>query len=353
MASEKGALTAVLNTLVYVYTYEMCGQQLRGLFLGILEIWATLGFLLTYLTGCFLSWYTIAWFLPLVTLMPGFIGLCASLESPLWLARKGREEEAEAVLKLVRCTTEEIREDLQTAHITLRDKPSCMSSLQDAAKKPNFLAITASCLILIMKELGGFAVLSIYIVYIFDQAGVGMDSNWSSVVVGFARLTCNCFASFLLHRWSRKYILVVGNIFTGIACALIGIFFFLQYKEENISHISWLPLAGLVMHMIAYAGGVGPCTWVVAAEVLPGPVRSLGFGIASAAYAMASFLVSKTFIDLKGIIGLHGVFWVFTGGSVCYILLVLLYIPETYGCSMKDIEDYWKNLKKKSKGVHV
>ncbi|XP_068235108.1 facilitated trehalose transporter Tret1-like [Palaemon carinicauda] len=341
----QATVTALLAPLITVYIYETTDQHLRGIMTSLVEFWATLGFVLSYVAGCLFDWVTIAWLLPLITLVPAFIGILASPESPFWMVKRGRMEEAKDILALLRCTEEEQKTDLEDAQRKLKNSATCSESVREATKLSNIKAIVASCLALIMKELGGYVVLSIYVVYIFEQAGVGMDPKWSSVIVGMTRMLCNCIASSLWHNFSHRLILIVGNVLIAIGTFFVGIFFYVQEKGEDVSYLSWLPLVGLVVHMIGAAGAIGPGTWALSVEVLPGPVRSFGFGLANTSYAITGFCISKLLLDLQTLMGLKGVFWIFTGGSLSYIALLLLYIPETLGRSPKDIEDYWENRK--------
>ncbi|XP_068235107.1 facilitated trehalose transporter Tret1-like [Palaemon carinicauda] len=351
----QGSIAAFLIPFATVYVYEISDQHLRGTFTSMVEIFATGGFVLCYLAGGLLSWETAAILLPLITLVPSFIGLFFSLESPLWLARKGREEEASEVLSLVRCTKEEAASDLKTAlRDTEAEAPKCSESLKLLTKKSNALAVLMSSSILIMKELSGFSVLSIYIVHIFQAAGVGFDPTWSSVIVGVTRLICNVLGSFMLHNFRRRMIFIFGNILTTLSTSAIATFFYFQSQSVDVSRFVWLPLAALVVHMIGYAAGVGPCSWTAAVEVLPGPVRSIGTGIYSTSYAITAFIISKTYPNIRDAIGLHGVFWLFSGGCVGYIIMAIFFLPETKGKSLQDIEDYWENkTRKRNTRVHV
>ncbi|XP_068233955.1 facilitated trehalose transporter Tret1-like [Palaemon carinicauda] len=337
-------IVALLNPFISVYTYEICDQSIRGMMSSFVEIWATIGYLLCYLAGCFLSWDFIALLLPIVLLVPVFIGLLFSPESPLWLARVHKENEAKEILKQIRCTEKEVIADLDAVQRSQNGKEStCSESLLVLTQKNHLKAILASSLIFAVNQLSGFAIIAIYVVHIFSAAGVGLSPSWSSVIIGTCRLVCSVVASLLLHKQSRRCMLFVGNTLTAIASAMMGTFFYLQSLGEDVSWLSWLPLFGLALYMVGYAGAVGPTTWVAGLEVLPGPVRSTGFGIASTCFSLTAFLLSKFFLDMKDLIGLHGVFWFFSCGSLVYIALVFLYIPETYGKSMKEIAEYWES----------
>lgn len=54
-----------------------------------------------------------------------------------------------------------------------------------------------------------------------------------------------------------------------------------------------------------------------------------------------TFLVTKTYVDLTLLIGSHGAFWLF--GVICLISLafVIIFVPETRGRSLEEIERYY------------
>ncbi|XP_066972663.1 facilitated trehalose transporter Tret1-like isoform X2 [Macrobrachium rosenbergii] len=341
-------IVALLIPPAWVYTYEICDQSVRGMMSSFFEIWSTVGYLLSYLAGCFLSWDLIALLLPIVILVPAFTGLLFSPESPLWLARVNRENEAKEILERVRCTENEVTADLEAVRSSQNGKASsaCSESLSTFTKKSHLKATIASSLIFTANQLTGLATIAIYVVHIFNESGVGLSPSWSSVVTGVFRLVFSVIASFLLRGQSRRRMLFVGNTLTAFASAIMGTFFYLQSLGQDVSWLSWLPLSGLALYMVGYAGAVGPTCWTAALEVLPGPVRSVGFAIATTCYSITGFTLSRFFLDMKDTIGLHGVFWFFSCGSLVFIIMVLFYIPETYGKSTKEVAAYWENTSK-------
>lgn len=335
---------AVLNPAVYMYTYEMTDARLRGAMTGLTDLWTTFGFFLCYIFGCFFSWEVIAWLIPLLTTLPSFIGLLFTPESPMWLVRKGREQEAVMILTEFRCSTEEVIEEVKAETKTSDKDVSFVNSLQEVVKKPNLIAMVASALLLVMKEMSGNSGVTIYIIYIFQFAGVGIDPSWSSVVVVSVRLLFNGLCTILVYNVPRKIALASGTITSSIAATSLGLFFFLQSTGYDVSHLGWLPLVSLVFYIIGYAGAQGPFCWLTSVEVLPGPVRSIGCGTTNAVYSAVAFLISKTFPDMQEAVGLHGVFWFYASSSVCILIIVLIFVPETYGMSLKDVGQYWENV---------
>lgn len=345
----QGTMVAFLFSVMSVYPCEMSDERMLGTLTSLTDAWASLGLLLCYLLGRYLSWPTLSWLLPLVTLVPGFLGLLLSLESPLWMARKGMDAEARETLTRLRGTPEEVNEELRVVRNTReKDSINCMESLRLAAKVENVRPMVISACILVMKQISGSSALMIYIVRIFQVAGVGFDPHFSSALVGIARLSCNFVGSALIMRLPRKALLISGNVTTALTTTAIATFFYLQSRGNDISSLSWLPIISLVLFMIGYSAGISPSAWLVSVEILPGPVRSLGFGVGLTCYSISSFVVSKTFEDVAAAWGLYGLFWSYAAGSVSYILLLVFLVPETRGRSRQEIEDIWYGKKEES-----
>ncbi|XP_068244975.1 facilitated trehalose transporter Tret1-2 homolog [Palaemon carinicauda] len=338
----QGAAVALTNSVINVYVYEICELRIRGIMTSLSEFSSSLGYLICYFLACFFSWDQIALIISTVVILPSFIGVIISPESPLWLARTGKEEEAKRVMKTVRRTEKEILSDLEAASRNKNESATYRESLQILTKKPNLKAMIASSLIFIFNQLTGYSIVTLYVVHIFEAARAGLPAQWSSVIVGTCRPVISALTAYLLHTSSRRFLLALGCTFTGIANGIIGTYFFLQHMEYDLSSLNWLPLFGLVLYMIGYSGFVGPTTWSAGVEVLPESVRSIGYGIGITCYSITAFLLSKFFVDLKIILGMHGMFWLFSGGSFIFAAVTLLYIPETLGKSLDDINDYWE-----------
>lgn len=82
-------------------------------------------------------------------------------------------------------------------------------------------------------------------------------------------------------------------------------------------------------------------------EIFPSKVRGHAASVATAFNWACSFAVTKSFNDLVGTIGAHGAFWFF--GFFCFtsIFFVYMFVPETKGHSLENIEK--RMLEKKPK----
>lgn len=60
-------------------------------------------------------------------------------------------------------------------------------------------------------------------------------------------------------------------------------------------------------------------------------------------YYIESFGVSKTFLDLKSLLDLHGVFFFYGALGFVGILFIFFCLPETEGKKLEDVEKIFSN----------
>ena len=77
------------------------------------------------------------------------------------------------------------------------------------------------------------------------------------------------------------------------------------------------------------------------AELLPPKVRSIANSIIICFAFLCGFLIAKTFVDLLEGLGRSGTFFLY--GAICVIgtLLTALFVPETRGKSIEEIQRFY------------
>ena len=105
-------------------------------------------------------------------------------------------------------------------------------------------------------------------------------------------------------------------------------------------------LVGLVAFIISFAFSLGPVVWTVINEIFPGRIRGRAVAICTAVNWGAAFLVSQFFLSLIGAVGSSATFWLFAAFSIIGWVWVYVYVPETKGQSLEQIQQIWKGLRR-------
>ncbi|XP_057593615.1 solute carrier family 2, facilitated glucose transporter member 12 [Hippopotamus amphibius kiboko] len=113
--------------------------------------------------------------------------------------------------------------------------------------------------------------------------------------------------------------------------------------------LKWLSLASLLVYVAAFSIGLGPMPWLVLSEMFPGGIRGRAMALTSSMNWGVNLLISLTFLTVTDLIGLPWVCFIYTIMSLASLVFVVVFIPETKGCSLEQIsmklakENYVKN----------
>ncbi|XP_018885319.3 solute carrier family 2, facilitated glucose transporter member 12 isoform X1 [Gorilla gorilla gorilla] len=101
--------------------------------------------------------------------------------------------------------------------------------------------------------------------------------------------------------------------------------------------LKWLSLASLLVYVAAFSIGLGPMPWLVLSEIFPGGIRGRAMALTSSMNWGINLLISLTFLTVTDLIGLPWVCFIYMIMSLASLLFVVMFIPETKGCSLEQI----------------
>ncbi|XP_068933442.1 solute carrier family 2, facilitated glucose transporter member 12 [Petaurus breviceps papuanus] len=102
-------------------------------------------------------------------------------------------------------------------------------------------------------------------------------------------------------------------------------------------YLKWLSLVSLLFYVAAFSISLGPMPWLVLSEIFPGGIRGRAMALTSSMNWGINLLVSLTFLTVTELIGLPWVCFIYTIMSLAALVFVVLFIPETKGCSLEQI----------------
>ena len=110
------------------------------------------------------------------------------------------------------------------------------------------------------------------------------------------------------------------------------------YTKGCPSKMGWLAIVGLALYIIFFSPGMGTVPWVVNSEIYPLRYRGICGGIASTTCWVSNLVVSQSFLSLTVAIGTAWTFMLFGFVAVIGIFFVLIFVPETKGVPMEEVE---------------
>lgn len=320
-----------------VYLAEIAPPDIRGTMVSLFQFCITLGILLAYVVDYTLAphwrWMLLFGLLPALIL---FIGMLPSPESPRWLVVQGQEQNARQLLRRVRTSDAAVDKELDEIKTSLAQQSGGFSELRSPRLRPALIIAVA---LAIFQQITGINAVIYFAPSIFKAAGFTSDVGalLATIGVGTVNVLATIIALYAIDRAGRRSLLLWGITGMLIALLALGALFWMGKSAPSA-----LTLISVLVFIVSFAIGLGPVFWLLAAEIFPLEVRSLGMGIATFCNWGANFIVALTFPILLTSLGGSIVFWLYGVFSLAALVFVYGYVPETKGKSLEQIEDYWR-----------
>jgi sugar porter (SP) family MFS transporter len=328
------------SSTVPTYLSELAPAKVRGAMGALNQIFIVLGiliaFLVSYGLGPSSNWRLMfaGAIVPAVILL---FGLNIMPESPRWLLKNGREDEARSVLVSAHGSAADIDTELDTIREVVRldtEKGRFRDLLQPWVRP----MLVVAMLLAIGQQFSGVNAINAYFPTMLISLGFATQAALlSGVLLGVTKFLFTAWVVFVVDRWGRKPLLLIGNVIMVITLSAAG---WVVLGVKDTGTVGILMLILMVLYLVGYELGWGAVVWVMMAEVFPLKARSAGMGIASVVLWAATGIVSAVFpimSDPKAL-GIGGSMFVFGGINVVLFALTKWLVPETKGRSLEEIE---------------
>ena len=318
-----------------MYIAEIAPARLRGRLVAVSQLNVVVGILLAFVSNYLLA-QAIAgptawrWMLGVEAIPAAlfFVLLFAIPESPRWLVRQDRRDDARRVLESL--GEADVEGELEEIAASLRHEGTRRSEplFQKRYTRPILLAWAVAML----NQLSGVNALMYYAPRIFQMAGAAAnDALLQATAIGGTNLVFTIVALFLIDRFGRRPLLIAGGL--GAASSL-GLTAWGFYAGTGAGH---LVLAGLLGFIASHAIGQGAVIWVFLSEIFPNRVRAKGQALGSFTHWTMAAVVSWSFPVLAAAAGGHA-FTLFAAMMLLQAVFAWRLMPETRGVSLEELE---------------
>lgn len=322
-----------------LYISEITAQKDRGRMISLYQMAITIGMLLAYFSDSLLAggghW---RWMLG-IPAIPAFLFLLSTFivpYSPRWLVTKGRDKEAAKVLGVLRDSREKARSELKRIQKQVnKDQTGGFELLKTS--KPFRRSFMLGLSLQALQQLSGINVLLYFAPKVLERAHFGSSAAiWATTALGAANLASTIVALFLIDRWGRRPLLVTSCVIASISLVVFG--FVLKMHIEGMWGAA-LVIGTLVVFVLAFALGEGPLPWTLCSEIQPLKGRSLAIGCSTFVNWITNWLISSVFLSCMAVLGDSVTFWILAGFNLVFLGVALVFVPETKGVSLEEIEE--------------
>jgi MFS transporter, SP family, galactose:H+ symporter len=341
----------IASFIVPLYLSETAPASIRGSMGTLFQLMITIGIFLIALSNVFIARIFVnpATSLPIMfltvtlfaTLM--FAGSFILPESPRWLMLKGRKDQAISVLRRTLNTQAEIDAEIGEIEEALHGPQG--AGIKIIARGYFFKVLLVGVLLQVFQQLVGINMMIYYSPTIFGYAG--MKGLLAMMTVPTVNMLFTFPAIHLVEKWGRKKLLYVGAI-AMIITMLASAFVFQSIGDvSDPALIGGAPkvllLIAVILYIFGFAVSWGPVVWLVCSEIFPLEGREVGMTITTMVNWTFAGLVMANALTFMSKYGNASIFYVFAGFCVLAIVFVALFVPETKGITLEELEF---NLKK-------
>ncbi|XP_031627835.1 facilitated trehalose transporter Tret1-2 homolog [Contarinia nasturtii] len=369
-----GLGSAIGTSPAIVYITEVARPDLRGSLISAAPTLASLGMVISYAKGAFMGWRMLAWLSIIYTIVPVIFIHIFVPESPVWLVSKGSIEEAARSLKFLYKNypqPEHTAQSLSDMHLTSlqREKEknfrgknmpknfsvTSFTPMQSegfrSSKWAGFFRPTGYKPMIILfflfliQQFSGIYITLFYAVTFFNDIGSKVNAYHVSICIGITRFVMSLCNAWFLKKFKRRPLVMVSGIGMAIVMFISGTF--TKWIKDGTSQQAWVPVVCMLLYVCFSMVGLLTIPWTMTAELFPNEIRGVAHSISYSMANILMFVAINVYRDLtKFLGGSHAIQYFFAGVSIIAVFFALLFLPETFGKKLSEIEDHFRGKSK-------
>jgi sugar porter (SP) family MFS transporter len=336
-----GFAVGAATQTVPMYVAELAPASRRGRLVLTFQIGIGTGIVIATLVGASeaVSWRVSVGSAAVPALIMGLL-LLRLPESPRWLVKADRLDEARSALTSVREQGSDVEPELDEIRGLEREERKAAASgnrgwrgLRKPWVRP---ALIVGCGIAIFTQLSGIEMIIYYAPTILTDNGFSETAALRvSVALGVTYLVMMIVGLTIVDMVGRRRLTLVMIPGAALALAVLGGLFVTGHSGRGSTP---LIIACLVVFMFFNAGGLQLMGWLTGSEIYPLAARSAGTAAQSMTLWATNMLITLTLLTIIEGIGVGPTMWLYAAFNVAAWVFVFRRMPELTGHSLEHIE---------------
>nr|WP_321408423.1 sugar porter family MFS transporter [uncultured Carboxylicivirga sp.] len=334
-----GLAVGATSVIGPMYISEISPASNRGRLVSMNQFAITIGIVLAYVFDYLLlplgleSWRYMLAIPALFGILYLILTFISFPESPRWLVSKGRKQEAEDVMMKIGGEQLVKSELSQIEKVISEEKSKDRLFLSELFKGKTGKVVFIGTLIAAFQQITGINAVIMFAPEMFKAAGSAQgESVMQAMVVGLVNFLMTIIALWLVDKKGRKTLLLWG------AAGMIISLSYLTWEFTKESPFGVGVLVALLVYISFFAASFAPVMWVIISEIYPNRIKAMAMSFSTAVSWLCTFLTVYFAPVIQGEFGLSYLFGIFGVFSVFAFVFVKIWIPETKGKSLEEIE---------------
>ncbi|KAK1967679.1 general substrate transporter [Colletotrichum sublineola] len=361
----------VITATVPSYIAELSIPSIRGVLTGLFEV--------TYQAGSVIGFWinyginqnmepsdSASWRLPMaVQLIPSGVLLAGGFllhESPLWLYRKGREEEAQKTLVALRhlpIDHQYMQEEVDMIRARLSEEAAVAAtygggfyayirgSLHELSRKGMRNRLLLVFCAFALQNMSGAAAINYHSPMLFGSTGITDVALYTGIYGLVKAVASIIFYGALIDTWGRRRPTIISSVACCLCLWFVGAYVKVANPAATIAAGRKLTAstetggraatAAIMIYSVFWSFGLNGIPWIVSAEIFPGALRNLTGTFAAFTQWLIQFIVTKALPYIFSSLD-YGVWFFFAGWMLTASVWAYFFLPETKGLTIDHMD---------------
>lgn len=348
-----GLWAGVAQTILPVYVGEIAEPKIRGSLCTFNNLLVNSGVLFVYLFGPLVSYNALAIICGLMTVVY-FCAFIVAPETPYYYVLHNREESAFKSLTWLRgnASGSEIEAELsgivQGVHRQTEHKGSFREIFSDEGNRKGFII---SEVYAILKRTSGSGVLQAYASITLPDLTFGvLNRNECVLIVGTVSLLSSVFSVFVAAYFNRRNLVTISCGISGATMVVVMLWFYLNDNTNvNVEKYGYAIFVSFIVYYSTFNFGLGPIGASIKGEMFSANVKALSSSLTTIMVSLTSFVLNKFYLIIAVAFGMYVNYLIFAVSCFAAIAFTWLYVPDTHGKTLEEIQSILNKNKKTSR----
>lgn len=185
----------------------------------------------------------------------------------------------------------------------------------------------------------GFVVVTFYCQKIFEETTEIITPSYGVVLYASVALVVSIVSSLVVDKSGKRILLTVSCFGAGIFQLISAICFYLEhFTNLNVHYVQYIIILSLLGFITLYGFGLQTVPFAIVGEIFPTDVKVIASCFISTTYLVAAVVNSLLYEWSENSFGIYFPFAVFA--FICFMggIFVLIFVPETKGKTLEEIQ---------------
>ncbi|XP_044574672.1 facilitated trehalose transporter Tret1-like [Cotesia glomerata] len=323
-----------------LYVGEIAHPKIRGALVALVMQ----GLMVGNLCGTVIGKFVDLWMFAAIILVPNLIFLASFSimpHTPHYLIRRNEIDKAAKSIEFydrnadVKNQLEALKEFIQSSKsLTFKD------TIRELNTPVNRKALIMVNIVFAFFQLSGNYTVNAYMEILLTNARINVVVPSNLVISGNVLSIVSSWISIYTNdKYGRPVMLLISSVGVGIGMFLWGLHYQLLDIGYTNPHLQWISIVALIVYQLSVPLGLIPVPSTLISEMFAPSVKNLSASISSVISGLCAFAASRSYQPMVDALSEKYVFWIYSFLMFSSGLYSIIFIPETKGKSLTEIQE--------------